>query len=142
MSVSSSPEVAMEQRSDRAERLIGSARFVRSYARLTSGLILLSFVLCHFAAHIFLLVSLPVADKVLNALMLFWRSNAGTWLLTAAFTVHVSNALWSIYIRRYLRMPVWEIVQLVFGLAIPPLIIIHVIGTKVADQFLGTATNY
>lgn len=142
MSVSSSPDVAAAPRSDRIERLIASARFVRAYARLISGLTLLFFVLCHFAAHIFLLVSLPFADKVLDALMLFWRGQVGTWVLTIAFTVHVLNALWSIYIRRYLRMPAWEIAQLVLGLTIPPLIIIHVIGTKVADQFLGTATNY
>ena len=103
---------------------------------------LLSFVLCHFASHIFLIVSLPVADNVLFVLMWFWRSDAGTIVLTAAFAVHVSNALWSIYIRRYLRMPAWEVAQLAIGLSIPPLILIHVVGTKVSDRFLGTATDY
>ena len=128
--------------SARAARVIGSLRASRAYARLVSGLVLLSFVLCHFAGHIFLIVSLPIADNVLFVLMWFWRSDAGTILLTAAFVVHVSNALWSIYIRRYLRMPAWEIAQLVIGLSIPPLIIIHVVGTKVSDRFLGTATDY
>ncbi len=133
---------AAAPRSARTERLIGSARATRAYARLVSGLVLLTFVLCHFASHVFLIVSLPIADKALDALMWFWRSDAGTILLATAFTVHVSNALWSIYIRRYLRMPAWEIAQLALGLLIPPLIIIHVVGTKVSDQFLGTATNY
>lgn len=142
MTISSSPEVVDAQRSERLERVIAWARLVRAYARLVSGLVLLSFVLCHFVAHIFLLVSLPIADKVLEVLMLFWRSPAGTMVMVLAFTVHVSNALWSIYIRRYLRMPPWEAAQLVLGLAIPPLIIIHVVGTKVSDQLLGTATNY
>src|SRR5215207_2897079 len=133
---------AAAPRSARTERLIGSARATRAYARLVSGLVLLTFVLCHFASHVFLIVSLPIADKALDVLMWFWRSDAGTILLATAFTVHVSNALWSIYIRRYLRMPAWEIAQLALGLLIPPLIIIHVVGTKVSDQFLGTATNY
>jgi adenylate cyclase len=133
---------AAAPQSARTERLIGSVRATRAYARLVSGLVLLTFVLCHFASHIFLLVSLPIADKTLDVLMWFWRSDAGTILLATAFTVHVSNALWSIYIRRYLRMPAWEIAQLALGLLIPPLIIIHVVGTKVSDQFLGTATNY
>jgi adenylate cyclase len=63
-------------------------------------------------------------------------------VLGLAFLVHVSNALWSIYIRRYLRMPAWEVAQLVLGLSIPPLILIHVMGTKVADMALGTLNSY
>src|SRR5262249_27374507 len=54
----------------------------------------------------------------------------------------VLNALWSIYIRRYLRMPSWEVAQIALGLAIPPLLIIHVIGTKVADDIYGTDSTY
>jgi adenylate cyclase len=143
MSVSSSSSDPVEaRRSARAERLIGSARLVRAYARLVSGLVLLTFVLCHLTSHIFLLVSLPIADKALDATMWFWRSDAGTLLLATAFVVHLSNALWSIYIRRYLLMPVWEVAQLALGLLITPLLIIHVIGTKISDMVLGTAGNY
>jgi adenylate cyclase len=142
MSVSSSSELLTMPRSARLERLIGSARLVRAYARLVSGLVMLTFVLTHFLSHIFLVVSLPVADKVLDVMMLFWRSPTGGIVLASAFVVHVTNALWSIYIRRYLRMPAWEIAQLALGLSIPPLIIIHVTGTKISDQFFGTATNY
>jgi adenylate cyclase len=74
--------------------------------------------------------------------MWFWLTDAGALLLTTAFTVHILNALWSIYIRRYLRMPAWEIAQIALGLAIPPLIIIHVVGTKIADDFFGTDSSY
>lgn len=129
-------------RSARAEQLSGWARHARAYARLTSGLILMFFVLCHLLSHIFLLVSLPIADKVLDAMMWFWRSDAGSIVLASTVVVHVSNALWSLYIRRYLRMPAWEIAQLAMGLLIPPLVIIHIVGTKVSDKFFGTATNY
>ena len=142
MSVTSPTSVVAPAQSLRSERLLGMARMSRAYARLTSGLVLMVFVLCHFLAHIFLLVSVPIADKVLDVLMWFWRSDAGSVLLALAFTVHVANALWSIYIRRYLRMPAWEITQLVVGLTIPPLIIIHVVGTKLSDRFLGTSTGY
>ena len=51
---------------------------IRGYARLVSGLVLLTFVLCHLTSHIFLLVSLPIADKALVATMWFWRSDAGS----------------------------------------------------------------
>ena len=37
--------------------------------------------------------------------MKFWWSHTGTLVLAAALAVHLLNALWSIFIRRYLRMP-------------------------------------
>ncbi|MGE3987690.1 adenylate/guanylate cyclase domain-containing protein [Pseudorhodoplanes sp.] len=123
-------------------RLAGLGRLFRSYARLISGLVLMTFVLCHFTSHIFLIVSVPLAEEAFHLLMGFWLTGAGTMLLIAAFAFHVLNALWSIYIRRYLRMPMWEVAQLVLGLAIPPLIIIHVVGTRVSDQFFGTENSY
>jgi adenylate cyclase len=126
----------------RTALLIGRARQIRAYARLVSGLTLLAFVLCHLGSHIFLIVSVPVAQDAFGILMAFWLTNAGTAVLTAAFLVHILNALWSIYIRRYLRMPSWEAAQIALGLAIPPLIIIHVVGTKIADEFYGTNNSY
>jgi adenylate cyclase len=126
----------------RAARLIGAARLVRARARLISGLVLLSFVLTHFLSHIFLIVSLPVAEEALGILMRFWHTETGTYVLALALAVHVVNALWSVYIRRYLRMPVWEWAQLLLGLAIPPLIMLHVVGTKIADRYLDTSSSY
>jgi adenylate cyclase len=115
---------------------------IRSYARLVSGLVLFTFVLCHFGSHIALIISVPVAEQTFSLLMGFWLTGVGTTLLAAAFAVHVLNALWSVYIRRYLRMPAWEIAQIALGLAIPPLIMIHVIGTKIADDAYGTNSSY
>ncbi len=126
----------------RSARAAAGARLVRAYARLVSGLVLLAFVLSHFGSHIFLIISVPVAQSAFGVLMWFWLTKAGLALLTTAVLVHVLNALWSIYIRRYLRMPPWEVAQIALGLAIPPLLIIHVVGTKVADEFYGTHSTY
>src|SRR5713101_6004766 len=93
---SSSPLAA--PRSARGARLV-------AIARLISALVLLSFVLCHLVSHMFLIVSLPVAEHALDILMTFWWSETGTYVLATALAVHALNALWSIYIRRYLRMP-------------------------------------
>jgi adenylate cyclase len=142
MSALSPATLAGPSKPARAARVAAAARLIRSYARLTSGLILLSFVLCHFGSHIVLIISVPVAEQAFSILMWFWLTDAGTLLLATAFTVHVLNALWSIYIRRYLRMPAWEIAQIALGLAIPPLIMIHVIGTKIADNVYGTNSSY
>jgi len=123
-------------------RIAATARLIRARARLVSALVLLSFVLCHFASHMFLIVSVPLADEALAALMALWWTSTGTYVLAAALAVHVTNALWSIYIRRSLRMPRWEWAQLALGLSIPPLIMLHVVGTKIADMFFGTNSTY
>jgi adenylate cyclase len=123
-------------------RAAATARLVRARARLISALVLLAFVLCHFTSHMFLIVSVPLADQALGILMDFWWTPTGTYVLAAALAVHVINALWSIYVRRSLRVPRWEWAQLALGLSIPPLIMLHVIGTKIADMFLGTSSSY
>ena len=110
--------------SARTARLVAIARLLRARARLISALVLLSFVLCHLVSHMFLIVSLPAAEQALDILMTFWWSETGTYVLAAALAVHALNALWAIYIRRYLRMPVWELAQLALGLSIPPLLML------------------
>jgi adenylate cyclase len=105
-------------------------------------MVLLSFVLCHLLSHVFLIVSPPAAEGVLDSLMMFWLTDTGTYVLATALAVHVLNALWSIYIRRYLRLPIWELAQLTLGLSIPPLLMLHVVCTKISDRFLGTSNTY
>ena len=89
----------------------------RSNLRLASGLVLLSFVICHLTAHSLLLTSIDRAEAGLEILMYPWRTWIGTALLASALLVHYANALWSIYLRRSLRLSRWEWTQLALGLA-------------------------
>jgi len=123
-------------------RLVHTSHQIRAHARQISALILLAFVICHLLSHAFLIVSIPLANEALGVLMAFWWTQTGTLVLAAALAVHFLNALWSIFIRRYLRMPAWEWAQIGFGLLIPPLIMAHVIGTKISDVYLGTSNDY
>jgi adenylate cyclase len=111
--------------------------------RTISGLTLLTFVVCHLAAHTLLLVSIyPVAQVTLLALMAPWSTIVGTAILASAALVHYSNALWSIYVRRSLRLPAWQWAQLALGLCIPPLLMIHVVSTRIAELMLGVHSFY
>jgi adenylate cyclase len=123
-------------------RLPAIARLIRARARLISALVLLSFVVCHLLSHVFLIVSVPIADTALGVLMNLWWTSTGTLVLATALAVHLLNALWAIYVRRSLRMPPWEWAQLALGLLIPPAIMLHVIATKISDQFFGTSSDY
>ena len=123
-------------------RTVAFARMIRARLRLISALILLSFVVCHLTSHMSLLVSVPLANEALGWLMAPWWSRTGTAVLAAALLVHYLNALWSIYVRRHLRLPRWEWAQLALGLAIPLLLTLHVASTKIADEFLGSSNDY
>jgi len=121
---------------------ISNLRMWRARLRLISALIMLAFVICHLTAHWLLLVSVDTAEPVLTVLMYPWRTGIGTAILFAAFVVHYCNALWSIYIRRSLRLNRWELTQLGLGLCIPILLMVHVVGTRIADSALGVSPSY
>ena len=114
----------------------------RGRLRLASALVLLVFVICHLTAHSLLLVSFEDAEATRNVLMYPWRTWIGTGILTAAFVVHFSNALWSIYVRRALRLNRWEWTQLSLGLCIPLLLMFHVVSTRIAEETLEVTTYY
>jgi len=115
---------------------------LRNKVRPVSALVLLAFVVCHLTAHSFLLVSFERAGTALDILMYPWRSVIGTAVLASALLAHYSNALWSIYVRRHLRLSRWEWWQLSLGLCIPLLLMFHVIGTRVAEGLLGVTSHY
>jgi adenylate cyclase len=120
-----------------------SPRLLRSNLRLASGIVLLAFVACHLTAHGFLLVSFEWAQTALDRLMFPWRTVVGTTVLLAALLTHYLNALWSIYVRRYLRLSIWEWWQLSLGFCIPLLLMLHVINTRIAESLLtGTSAHY
>src|SRR5689334_325971 len=121
---------------------IAHLRMWRARLRLISGLVMLVFVISHLTAHWFLLISVEDAEAVLTALMWPWHTVLGTAVLVAAFVVHYSNALWSIYIRRSLRITGWELAQVALGLCIPFLLMLHVVGTGIADRALGVDIHY
>ena len=114
----------------------------RGRLRLSSALVMLAFVITHLSAHSTLLISLDFAQDALVQLMRPWRSAPGTALLVTAFLIHYSNALWSIYERRSLRLTRWQWAQLGFGLCIPLLLALHVASTRLAEAFLGTDNYY
>jgi adenylate cyclase len=117
-------------------------RPLRNKVRPVSALVLLAFVVCHLMAHSFLLVSFERAGAVLEILMYPWRTSIGTAILASTLLAHYSNALWSIYVRRHLRLSRWEWWQLSLGLCIPLLLMFHVIGTRVAEGLLGVTSHY
>jgi adenylate cyclase len=103
---------------------------------------MLGFVICHLTAHCFLLISFEDAEAARGILMYPWRGWTGTIVLSTAFLIHYGNALWSIYVRRSLRLSRWEWTQVVLGLCIPVLLTFHVVATRIAEHVLDVTTYY
>jgi adenylate cyclase len=117
-------------------------RMLRNNLRPVSAIVLLAFVVCHLVAHSLLLVSLDQAGAALYILMYPWRTAVGSVILASALLIHYLNALWSIYVRRSLRLSGWELWQLGLGLCIPLLLILHVTSTRIAEGLLGVTSHY
>jgi adenylate cyclase len=111
-------------------------------ARLITGLIVACFALGHFLNHSLGVVSIEAMDRMRAALAVWWRSPPGTLLLYGSLLTHFALALVALYRRTTLRMPMWEAVQLALGLSIPPLIIAHVVGTRLTWTLLGHHIDY
>ena len=106
--------------------------------RLGSGLVLFVFLLSHYLNHMLGLVSLDAVERGAVWFATVWRNPLGASLFYAALLLHMGLALRRLYRRRRLKMPPWEAVQLAFGLAIPPLLMLHLVGHRAAFQFFGT----
>jgi len=110
--------------------------------RLGSGLVLFAFLLSHYLNHMLGLVSLDALERGAVWFATVWRNPLSASLFYAALLLHMGLALRRLYRRRRLRMPPGEAVQLIFGLAIPPLLMIHLVGHRLAFQVFGTHDSY
>src|SRR5262247_3229471 len=100
-----------------------SAPAIVRQVRLVCGLVLLLFVVSHLANHALGLVSLGAMEWGRRWFLAVWRSTAGKATLYAALFAHAGLALWLIARRPHFRMPAWEALQALLGLAVPPLLI-------------------
>ena len=110
--------------------------------RLWCGLILLTYLLTHFGNHALGLVSLAVMEEARVWFLAFWRNPVPETALFGALFAHWLLGLWLIFRRRTLRMPAWEAVQILFGLAVPPLLVYHVVGTRLGNAMYGHEDLY
>jgi len=110
--------------------------------RLTTGLILLTYLSTHLINHALGLISLQMMEAGRIWFLALWRNPVGTALLYASLLTHFSLALWSLYQRRHLRIPLWEALQLTLGLSIPPLLSLHFVGTRMQHEWFGVEDSY
>ncbi len=110
--------------------------------RLVTGLVLFAYVSSHLINHACGLLGLAAMEAGRAVFLSVWRSPLGILALYLSLAVHLALALWSLYQRRQLRIPLWEAAQLLLGLAIPTLLITHAVGTHFANHLYGVIDSY
>ncbi len=110
--------------------------------RLVTGLVLFFYVLTHNLNHALGIVSLKWLEAGREIFLAFWRFTPVEWALFISVFLHIAVALIALYRRRSLKMPFWESAQLVLGLATPPLLMLHVLGTAYASEAYGFKDSY
>ena len=98
--------------------------------RLWSGLIVAAFVIGHLLNHASSIVSVDLAEQTRRALAVFWHQWWAQALLYGSFIVHFIAVLAVLYRRRTLRMPAWEMTQMLLGGVMIPLLAAHVVATR------------
>jgi adenylate cyclase len=110
--------------------------------RLTSGLVLFAYVSTHLLNHALGNVSVAAMETGLAVQKWIWQGVLGTIALYAALTVHLSLGLWALYQRRHYGWKRGEVLQLILGLAIPPLLANHILVTRIALRLYGIEKGY
>ncbi len=110
--------------------------------RMWSGGIVGLYVILHVINHALGLISYEAMETMRYGMRKIFGPPIGGPILLIAFLTHFFSALFSLYRRSTLRMPIWEAVQISLGILIFPMILIHVIGTAIAGEVIGFDTTY
>jgi adenylate cyclase len=110
--------------------------------RLASGLVLALFLVTHFGNHALGLISVAAMEAGRTWFVRLWHSWPGTVALYGALAAHFVVALVALYRRPTLRMPLREAAQYIFGLALPLLLVSHVVATRVGHALTGLEARY
>src|SRR5262245_33454380 len=96
---------------------------IQQRLRLISGLILFAFALTHFLTPALGLSSGGLMHDVQESRCVVTRSLPGTVILASALAIHIALGLYKLANRTTLKMPLWEFVQILFGITIPFLLL-------------------
>ncbi len=114
----------------------------RQRARLASGLVLFVFAATHFSNHALGIWSLETMEAAQAWRTAITRSVPGTAILISALIVHIALGLYKLVRRESWRMPLWEAAQIGLGLAIPFLLLPHIVFTGLAHNLYGYDDRY
>ena len=114
----------------------------RLQAMIATGLVMFVFITMHLSNLALGLISVQLMEDWRWALSGVWTSVPPLkLLLQVSLLLHFALALWSLYLRNTLRVPAYDMAQMVAGVLIIPLLSGHVFGIM-AVKDLGLEPTY
>ena len=110
--------------------------------RMYSGLIIFLYVTIHLLNHSLGLVSIKLMDQVSDYVSNFVRINAVSAILYLSFLIHLVFGLSSLFKRRSFNMSSKDWAQLILGLTLPWILIVHLIANGYATRFENLESSY
>ncbi len=110
--------------------------------RSATGLVIGLYVTMHLSNHALGLISVRAQEAVRPWVMALWHSPPGQVLLYGSLSIHAIVALVVLVRRRQYRMPAWEAMQILLGIAIPYLLLVHIVNTRGTRILTGIDIDY
>ncbi|MFC1665109.1 2Fe-2S iron-sulfur cluster-binding protein [Pseudomonadota bacterium] len=110
--------------------------------RIVTGLVIYVYVTTHLLNLSLGLVSLEQMESWRPVIMAPWQSMVGVVLLYGSLLTHMCLGFEALYHRRTLRMSSFDTIQLVLALLLPPLVVIHVLGSRVVSTMVDFQPTY
>jgi adenylate cyclase len=117
-------------------------RLTIAHLRSVTGLIIGLYVTMHLSNHALGLISVRAQEAVRPWVMALWHSPLGQVLLYGSLSTHAAIALIILFRRRHYYMPAWEAIQILLGLAIPYLLLVHIVNTRGTRILTGIDIDY
>jgi adenylate cyclase len=110
--------------------------------RTVTGLVIGLYVTMHLSNHALGLISVHAQESVRPWVMALWHSPPGQVLLYGSLSTHAVIALLILFRRRHYYMPAWEAIQILLGLTIPYLLLVHIVNTRGTRILTGIDIDY
>ena len=107
-----------------------------------TGVVIGLYVTMHLCNHALGLISMDAQEAARPYVMALWHSLPGQVLLYGSLVIHAFMALIALAQRREFRMAPWELTQILLGLAIPYLLLVHIVNTRGTRILTGIDINY
>jgi adenylate cyclase len=110
--------------------------------RLVSGAIMFAYLVSHFLNHALGNISMEALATGVHYHTAFWRFLPVAIVFYGACLVHTALGVSALYQRREFRWKAMEPLQLVLGLSVPMLVIIHIVGVRLGQSLYGQEKLY
>jgi len=117
-------------------------KFTMGDLRAVTGLVIGLYVTMHLSNHALGLISVHAQEAARPWVMALWHSPPGQVLLYGSLSTHATLALLILFRRRHYYMPTWEAIQILLGLTIPYLLLVHIINTRGTRILTGIDIDY